>query len=220
MKIAMLGPVGVGKGTQIQQISEMLNYTRVATGDLIRDQIEAGTELGGELEGYYERGEPVPDDVVMELVRPHLLPAGAWILDDFPRTMAQAHALDEELEKRGVCLDQVIVLEGPSDEELIERITTGRRQSLATGRVYHLEYDPPPDPQEGKDPGPFVQRDDDTEDALRREIESYREEADAIKEYYEEKGILTVVNAEQDVPEVTEDILDALGHPEERTPGA
>ncbi len=220
MKIAMLGPVGVGKGTQIQQISEMLNYTRVATGDLIRDQIEAGTELGGELEGYYERGEPVPDDIVMELVRPHLLPAGAWILDGFPRTMAQVHALDEELEKRGVSLDQVIVLEGPSDEELIERVTSGRRQSLATGRVYHLEYDPPPDPQEGKDPGPFVQRDDDTEDALRQEIESYREEADAIKEYYEEKGILTVVNAEQDVPEVTEDILDALGHPEEQTPGA
>ncbi len=218
MKIAILGPVGVGKGTQIQQISEMLNYTRVATGDLIRDQIEAGTELGGELEGYYERGEPVPDDMVMELVRPHLLPAGAWILDGFPRSMAQVHALEEELEKRGVSLDQVIVLEGPSDEELIERVTSGRRQSLATGRVYHLEYDPPPDPQEGKDPGPFVQRDDDTEDTLRQEIESYREEADAIKEYYEEKGILTVVNAEQDVPEVTEDILDALGHPEERTP--
>ncbi len=220
MKIAILGPVGVGKGTQIQQISEMLNYTRVATGDLIRDQIEAGTELGGELEGYYEQGEPVPDDMVMELVRPHLLPAGAWILDGFPRSMAQVHALEEELEKRGVSLDQVIVLEGPSDEELIERVTSGRRQSLATGRVYHLEYDPPPDPQEGKDPGPFVQRDDDTEDTLRREIESYREEADAIKEYYEEKGILTVVNAEQDVPEVTEDILDALGHPEERTPRA
>ncbi len=220
MKIAILGPVGVGKGTQIQQISEMLNYTRVATGDLIRDQIEAGTELGRELEGYYAQGEPVPDDMVMELVRPHLLPAGAWILDGFPRTMAQVRALDEELEKRGVSLDQVIVLEGPSDEELIERIASGRRQSLATGRVYHLEYDPPPDPQEGKDPGPFVQRDDDTEDTLRQEIESYREEADAIKEYYEEKGILTVVNAEQDVPEVTEDILDALGHPEEQTPGA
>lgn len=220
MKIAMLGPVGVGKGTQIQQISEMLNYTRVATGDLVRDQIEAGTELGSELKGHYEQGEPVPDDVIMDLVRPHLLPAGAWILDGFPRTMAQVRALDEELEKRGISLDQVIVLEGPSDEELIERITSGRRQSLATGRVYHLEYDPPPDPQEGRDPGPFVQRDDDTEDALRREIESYREEADAIREYYEEKGVLTVVNAEQDVAEVTEDILDALGHPEERTPRA
>ena len=220
MKIAMLGPVGVGKGTQIQRISEMLNYTRVGTGDLIRDQIEAGTELGQELEGYYERGEPVPDDVVMELARPHLLPAGAWILDGFPRTMAQVRALDEELEKRGIGLDRVIVLEGPSDEELIERITSGRRQSLATGRVYHLEYDPPPDPQEGRDPGPFVQREDDKEDALRREIESYREEADAIREYYEEKGILPVVNAEQAVPEVPEAIPDALGHPEERTPRA
>ena len=220
MKIAILGPVGVGKGTQIQRISETLNYTRIGTGDLVRNQIEAGTELGRELEGYYERGEPVPDDVIMDLVRPHLLPAGAWILDGFPRTMAQVHALDEELEKRGISLDRVVVLEGPDDENLIERITSGRRQSLATGRVYHLEYDPPPDPGEGRDPGPFVQRDDDTEDAIRREIESYREEAEAIKEYYDEQGILTVVNADQDVPEVTEDILDALGHPEERTPRA
>jgi adenylate kinase len=220
MKIAMLGPVGIGKGTQSQQVTERLNYTRLATGDLVRDHIEAGTELGRELEGYYERGEPVPDDVIMDLVRPHLNPAGAWILDGFPRTMAQVHALDEELEKRGIGLDKVIVLEGPSDEELIERITSGRRQSLATGRVYHTEYDPPPDPGEGRDPGPFVQRDDDKEEALRRELEAYHEEAEKIKEYYDEQGILAVVNADQDVPEVTEDIIAALGYPEERTPRA
>src|ERR687886_675037 len=177
MKIAMLGPVGVGKGTQIQQISERLNYTRLSTGDLVRDHIEAGTELGRKLEDYYERGEPVPDDAIMDL-------------------------------------------EGPSDEELIERITSGRRQSLATGRVYHTEYDPPPDPGEGRDPGPFVQRDDDKEEALRRELEAYREEAEKIKEYYDEQGILSVVNAEQDVAEVTEDIIAALGYPEERAPRA
>jgi len=220
MKIAMLGPVGVGKGTQIQRISERLNYTRLATGDLVRRHIEAGTELGRELKDYYERGEPVPDDVVMELVRPNLNPAGAWILDGFPRTMAQVHALDEELEKRSISLDKVIILEGPNDEELIERITSGRRQSLATGRVYHTEYDPPPEPGEGRDPGPFVQRDDDKEEALRRELEAYREEAEKIKEYYDEQGILAVVNADQDVPEVTEDIIEALGYPEERAPRA
>jgi adenylate kinase len=220
MKIAMLGPVGVGKGTQIQRISERLNYTRLSTGDLVRDQIEAGTELGRKLEDYYERGEPVPDDAIMDLVQPHLNPAGAWILDGFPRTIAQVHALDEELEKRGIGLDKVIILEGPSDEELIERITSGRRQSLATGRVYHTEYDPPPDPGEGRDPGPFVQRDDDKEEALRRELEAYREEVEKIKEYYDEQGILAVVNADQDVSEVTEGIIAALGYPEERAPRA
>ncbi len=216
MKISMLGPVGTGKGTQIQRISERLNYARVATGDLIRDQIKADTEVGREIRGYVDRGEPVPDEVVMDLARPHLNPAGGWILDDYPRTMEQARALDEELEKRGISLDRVIVLEGPDDEELIERVSSGRLHSLATGRVYHTEYNPPPDPNKGEDPGPFVQRDDDTEEALRRQLESWHQEADAIKEHYDEQGILAVVDADQDVEKITEDILEALNHPRRR----
>ena len=214
MKIALLGPVGVGKGTQAQRLAERLNYTRVSTGDLVRDQIEADTELGREIKEHVDRGEPVPDEVIMELTRPHLQPAGAWILDGIPRTIGQARELDEELEKRGISLDRVVVLEGPGDEELIQRITAGRRTSLATGRVYHLEHDPPPDPGEGKDPGPFVQRDDDTEEALQRQLEAYREEAEVIKEYYEERGILAIVNADQDVDKTTEDILEALDYPQ------
>ncbi len=216
MKISMLGPVGSGKGTQSQRISERLNYARIATGDLVRDQIEADTEQGRELKGYSDRGELVPDEVILDLVRPHLNPAGGWILDDFPRTITQARMLDEELEKRGVSLDQVIILDGLDDDELIERVTSGRRQSLATGRVYHVENDPPPDPMEGTDPGPFVQRDDDTEEALRNQLESWREEAEAIKEHYDELGILTIVDAGKGVSEITEDILDALGNPQRR----
>src|SRR5918911_589251 len=134
MKISLLGPVGSGKGTQAQRISEGLNYARIATGDLVRDQINADTELGREIQGYVERGEPVPDD-----------------------------------------------------EKLIERILGGRRHSLATGNVYHIEHNPPPDPQKGEDPGPFVQREDDTEEALRRQLDAWYEEADAIKEHYEEQ---------------------------------
>ena len=216
MKISLLGPVGTGKGTQSQQLSERLNYGRIASGDLVRDQIKANTELGSEIKGYVERGEPVPDEVIMELTRPHLNPAGGWILDGCPRTMAQARALDEELEKRGVSLDRVIMLDAPDDEELIERVTSGRRHSLATGRVYHLEHNPPPDPNKGEDPGPFVQRDDDTEEALRQQLESWHREADEIKEHYDEQGILAVVDADQDVEQVTEDILEALGHPRRR----
>ena len=210
----MLGPVGSGKGTQAQLVSGRLNYTRISTGDLVRDQIEAGTELGGELKGYSDQGDPVPDEIIMDLVRPHLQPAGAWILDGVPRTMEQARMLDEELKKRGGALDRVIVLEGLSDEELIERITSGRRHSLATGRVYHLEHDPPPDPQEGEDPGPFVERDDDKEEAVRRQLEAYHQEAEEIKEHYQEQGILVTIDAGQEVSKITEDILEALGHPE------
>lgn len=214
MKIALLGPVGVGKGTQAQRVAGRLNYVRVSTGDLVRDQIEANTELGQELKGYSDQGDQVPDETIMNLIRVHLQPAGAWILDGVPRTVEQARALDEELEKHGTALDKVIMLEGPNDEDLIERVVNGRRQSLATGRVYHLEYDPPPDPVEGQDPGPFVQREDDTEEALRRQLEAYRKEAEAIKEHYEEKGILTVIDANQEVEKTTESILEALGRPQ------
>ncbi|HVF00326.1 MAG TPA: nucleoside monophosphate kinase [Rubrobacteraceae bacterium] len=215
MKIALLGPVGVGKGTQAQRVAGRLNYVRVSTGDLVRDQIEANTELGQELKGYSDQGDQVPDETIMNLIRVHLQPAGAWILDGVPRTVEQARALDKELEKHGTALDKVIMLEGPNDEDLIERVVNGRRQSLATGRVYHLEYDPPPDPVEGQDPGPFVQREDDTEEALRRQLEAYRKEAEAIKEHYEEKGILTIIDADQEVEKTTENILEALGHPQQ-----
>jgi adenylate kinase len=214
LKIALLGPVGVGKGTQAQRVAGRLNYVRVSTGDLVRDQIEANTELGQELKGYSDQGDQVPDETIMDLIRVHLQPAGAWILDGVPRTVEQARDLDEELEKHGTALDKVIMLEGPEDEDLIERVVNGRRQSLATGRVYHLEYDPPPDPVEGQDPGPFVQREDDTEEALRRQLEAYRKEAEAIKEHYEEKGILTVIDADQEVEKTTENILEALGNPQ------
>lgn len=216
MKISLLGPVGSGKGTQAQRVSEALNWTRIATGDLVRDQIEADTELGRTLKRYSDQGEPVPDEDILELILPHLQPAGGWILDDCPRTIKQARMLDEELENRGIGLDRVILLEGLSDEELIERVSSGRRTSLATGRVYHLENDPPPEPNEGLDPGPFVQRDDDTEEALQRQLESWREEAEEIKEHYEEQGILAVVDAGQEVPEITEDIIETLGHPPKR----
>ena len=216
MKISMLGPVGSGKGTQSQRISERLNYSRIATGDLVRDQIEADTELGRELKEYSDQGKLVPDDVILDLTRPHLNPGGGWILDDFPRTMEQARMLDEDLENRGISLDAVIVLDGPDDDELIERVSSGRLQSLATGRVYHAENDPPPDPGEGTDPGPFVPRDDDTEEALKNQLESWREEAEAIKEHYDEQGILTIVDASKNVSEITEEIIEALGHPAER----
>ena len=132
MKISILGPVGSGKGTQSQRISQRLNWTRISTGDLVRDQIEADTPLGRKLKEDNDQGDPVPDDVVIKLALPNLQPSGGWILDDCPRTMEQARLLDKELEKRSSGLSHVIVLEGPSDDELIERITSGRRTSPAT----------------------------------------------------------------------------------------
>lgn len=118
---------------------------------------------------YYDRGEPVPDEVVLPLVLSRVRCAGGWILDNFPASVAQAEALDAELEERGAGgLSRVIALEGPSEEELTERVLSGRIHSRATGRVYHLVHDPPPRPEEKLDPGPFERREDDTEEAVRR----------------------------------------------------
>jgi adenylate kinase len=125
MKVSLLGPVGSGKGTQAHLVLGKLNYARISTGDLVRGQLEADTELGRELKGHSEWGEPVPDETIMELVQPHLQSAGAWILDACTRTIEQVRMLDEELKERSAGLDHVIVLEGPSNEELNERITSG-----------------------------------------------------------------------------------------------
>ena len=216
MKLAFIGPVGAGKTTQAQTISQLLvSYMRVSTGEMIRSHIQAGTEMGRRLEQMYNRGEYVSDEDVLELIKPRLQPAGFWILDGFPRTVSQARALDEHLEgRRGGPLTRVILLEGPSEDDLIRRITSGRRQSQATGMVYHTEHNPPPAPSENLDPGPFVRREDDDENAIRNQLVAYREESGALKEHYESRDLLSVVDADRPIDEVTQEILDLLGHPE------
>lgn len=216
MKLAIIGPVGAGKTSQAQRISQMLTgYMRVSTGEMIRSHIEAGTEIGREVEGFYRRGEHVPDETILQLIQARLQPAGFWILDGFPRSLSQARALDEHLEgRRGGPLTRVISLEGPSDTELTQRILSGRLQSQATRMVYHTEYDPPPDPSEHMDPGPFVRRDDDDESSIRNQLEIYHGESGEIKEHYESRGLLSIVDAEQPIHRVTEDILESLNHPE------
>jgi adenylate kinase len=219
VRIAIIGPPGAGKSTQAKRVARSLPFhnrsPRLSSGELVRAEIEAGTELGREMVAYYARGEKVPDETILSLVLPRLRRSGGFMLDNFPATASQAMALDEDLDERGAGgLSHVICLEGPSEEELIERILSGRRTSRATGEVYHLEDDPPPGPEEGLDPGPFERRDDDTEEATRAHLEAHRTEADALKGHYEERGVLTVVDAGRPMAEVTEEILEALGRPE------
>ena len=220
MRVAFIGPVGSGKSTQAQRLSWALPFynrgPRLSTGELVRAQIEARTPLGGRIEALYRAGEPVPDDVVMGLLLPHVRTAGGFVLDDFPASVAQAEALDAELDGRGAGrLRHVISLEGPTDDELVERVLGGRVHSRATDVAYHLENDPPPGPGERLDPGPFVRRDDDTEGALRRRLGAYRREHASIKKHYEDRGVLSVIDARQPLDGVTGDVLGALGHPEE-----
>jgi adenylate kinase len=208
MKIILLGPQGAGKGTQAQRLSQKTGAKHISTGDIVRAEIKSGSELGQKVQDFNDRGELVPDEIIVEMAKPYLDDADAWLLDGFPRNEAQAKALDDALRDLDIELDAAVALEAP-DDELVERLS-GRRTSDATGRVYHVEHDPPPeDPEE--DPGPFVQRKDDTEEAIRRRLAIYHEQTEPLKDYYEERGLLTTVDARKSISEVTEEILSAVG---------
>jgi adenylate kinase len=209
MRIVLLGPQGAGKGTQAQRISERTGAKHISTGDLVRAEIKSGSALGQTITDYNDRGDLVPDEVIVQMMRPYLDEAASWILDGFPRNKEQAKALDEALKEIDEKIDKVVVLEA-SDEELVERLS-GRRQSEATGEIYHIEHDPPPEEGSEEDPGPFVQRDDDTEEAIRNRLKTYHEQTEPLKDYYEEQGILVTVDASRDIDEVTKEVLEAVG---------
>ena len=207
MRVVILGPQGAGKGTQAQKISEETGAKHIATGDLVRAEIKSGSELGEQIKDYNDRGELVPDEIIIEMTMPYLEQNDSWLLDGFPRNEAQAQALDEALDESNMELEAAIVLEAP-DDELVKRLS-GRRQSEATGNIYHVDHDPPPEDDE-EDPGPFVQRGDDWEESIRRRLEIYHEHTEPLKDYYAERNILASIDATQDIPEVTEDVMAAL----------
>ncbi|MGI9050256.1 MAG: adenylate kinase [Rubrobacteraceae bacterium] len=207
MRVILLGPQGAGKGTQAQRIAQETGAEHISTGDMVRAEIKAGSELGQKIQEYNDRGDLVPDEIIVEMAKPHLKNTESWLLDGFPRNKEQAGALEEALKDLGIELDKVIALEAP-DDNLIKRLS-GRRQSEATGRIYHVEHDPPP--EDGDDPGPFIQRKDDTEEAIRNRLEIYHEYTEPLKDYYEERGLLATVDATRDIPEVTKEILDSVG---------
>ena len=207
MRIVLLGPQGAGKGTQAQRISRETGAKHISTGDLVRAEIKSGSELGQTIKDYNDRGDLVPDEIIVEMMKPYLDEADSWILDGFPRNESQAEALDRMLADIDAELDAAVALEA-QDDLLVERLS-GRRTSEATGNIYHAEYDPPPDDPD-EDPGPFVQREDDREEAIRHRLKVYHEHTEPLKDYYADRGILVTVNATQDIPEVTQDILEAV----------
>jgi adenylate kinase len=211
MRLILLGPQGAGKGTQAQRLADKVGAAHISTGDIVRAEIKSGSELGKKVQEYDDKGELVPDEIIVEMAKPYLDDADAWLLDGFPRNEAQAKALDEALDDIGEDLDAVVALEAP-DDALVERLS-GRRQSQATGKIYHVEFDPPP--EDGDDPGPFMQRDDDSEESIRRRLEIYHEQTEPLKDYYAERDLLITVDAEQEIRKVTEDILTAVDRKED-----
>ncbi|MBA3389057.1 MAG: adenylate kinase [Actinomycetota bacterium] len=205
MRVVIFGPQGAGKGTQAQRIAQKTGAEHISTGDLVRAEIKSDSELGQKIQEYNDRGDLVPDEIIIEMAKPYLAQTDAWLLDGFPRNEAQAKALDDALGDLGFGLDAAIAMEAP-DDALVERLS-GRRTSEATGRIYHVEHDPPPE----DDPGPFTQRNDDTEEAIRHRLEIYHEQTEPLKDYYDERGILVSVDATKSIPEVTEEVLRAVG---------
>ena len=203
LRMVVLGRQGSGKGTQASRLAAIYGPPHVSTGDAFRAAAGGGSELGRSLKAYMDRGELVPDDVVVGVIREHLFGPGApagFILDGFPRTVAQAEALAEMARPRGI--DVVIDLEA-DNEEVLQRMA-GRRVCTKCGATYNLVDNPPKVPGScDVCEGPLAQRADDTEDAIRRRLEIYESTTAPLIDWYRQRGLLVAVNAVGDVDAVT-----------------
>ncbi len=212
LDLILLGPPGAGKGTQAKVLSQRLGIPHVASGDLFRDHLHRQTPLGQLARQYMDRGELVPDDVTIGMIRERLEQADCRqgvILDGFPRTPAQARALDELLAGMGRSLTAVLYIR-VRDELLLRRLT-GRWTCRTCGAVYHTEFNPPRVPGRcDLDGGPLYQREDDTEEVQRRRIQVYQEQTAPLVSFYRERGLLVEIDGERPIPEVTEALIRAI----------
>lgn len=209
--IVMLGPPGAGKGTQAKVIAEKLGLVHVSSGDLFRENLSRETELGKLAQTYMTKGELVPDDVTIAMVKERLsrpdCGLGA-VLDGFPRTPAQAEALNGILADMNGKIDVVPLISVP-DAVLIERLS-GRWMSTS-GRVYHALYNPPKVKWlDDVDGSPLYQRDDDKPETVQHRIDVYKAQTSPLIAYFKEAGVLTEIDGTQDIDKVTEDILKAI----------
>ncbi len=212
MNIILLGAPGAGKGTQAKLIVEKYGIPQISTGDMLREAVEKGTELGKKAKVYMERGELVPDDIVIGIVKERLSEDDCkrgYILDGFPRTIKQAEALDEILLSMSSKIDAVINI-SVSEEEIIRRIVF-RRVCRRCGAVYNLIYNPP---KQGdicdRCGGELYQRDDDKEEVVRERLKAYKEQTQPLKDYYSKKGILYNIDGAKKIDEIFEDIQKIL----------
>jgi len=182
MRLILLGGPGAGKGTQANHIKEKYQIPQISTGDMLRAAVKAGTELGLKAKGFMDSGGLVPDDVIIGLVKERIQEPDCekgFLFDGFPRTIPQADAMKDA----GVPIDAVVDIHVP-DDEIIRRMS-GRRAHLASGRTYHIIFNPPK--EEGKDDvtgEPLVQRDDDKEETVRKRLEVYHEQTEPLIDYY------------------------------------
>ena len=192
LNLILMGPPGAGKGTQAERLVDDFDLPYYATGDILRAAIAEGTELGNEAQPIVEAGDLVPDELMIGLIMERFDTPEAedgFILDGFPRTVGQAEALDEALDRRGRSLTAALLIDAPA-EEVIRRLS-GRRICVKNGHVYHVENDPPKN--EGicdQDGSRLIQRDDDKPETIKRRLSVYREQTEPLIDWYDQRGAL------------------------------
>jgi len=215
MRVVLLGPPGAGKGTQARRLATRWSVPQVATGDMLREAVAHGTQLGLEARRYMDAGELVPDAVIIGLVRERLAqPDGrkGVVLDGFPRTAAQAAALDQLLEAEGTPLDRVVLFQ-IADEDLVARLT-GRRVCRSCGRNYHVTLSPPRAPGRcDACGGELYQRTDDEEATVRRRQAVYARDTRPLVDYYQRRGLLTAIAGAGTMDAVHADLVTATEGP-------
>jgi len=206
--LILLGPPMSGKGTQAARLTQLLGIPQVSSGDLFRDNIKNQTNLGLEAKKYMDRGDLVPDEVTIGMVKERLHQEdclGGALLDGFPRTIPQAEALDEILAGLGGLVTAVLSVAVPEDV-LVER-ACGRRICRGCGQTYHLKFDPPKEPGIcDEDGGELYQREDDKPETVRQRLAVYQEQTSPLIEFYRVRDILREINGDQLIEKVTDDI--------------
>lgn len=208
MYIVLLGPPGAGKGTQASLISEKMGLVHVSSGDIFRENLKNLTPLGKQAQAFMDRGELVPDDLTIAMVKDRLsqpdCQKGA-LLDGFPRTPAQAEALAAMLKEWGLTVNLVPYISVP-EEELIERLSG--RWTSQNGRVYHVKYNPPKVPGRcDVDGSPLFQREDDKPETVKNRIKVYLQQTTPLIDYYRKQGLLVEIDGTKSIEEVGKDLL-------------
>jgi adenylate kinase len=212
VRLVLVGPPGAGKGTQAQYIAEHLGVPQISTGDIFRANVSQGTPLGLEAKRYMDKGDLVPDDVTVNMVRDRLAEEDAregFLLDGFPRTVPQAQMLDDILAEVGVKLD--IVLELVVDDDEVIRRLSGRRTCRTCNHIWHVDFDPPSVAGVCDiDGGELYQRDDDQAETIANRLQVYGDSTAPLVGYYAGRGLLVGIDATGPVDDITDRAIDAL----------
>jgi adenylate kinase len=208
LNLILFGPPGAGKGTQAERLQRDFQLPYIATGNMLRENVEEGTDLGKEAQRYMDKGDLVPDDVIVEMVAERLQQEDAqdgFILDGFPRTVPQAEALDKQLSDLGRRITAVLLLDVPDDE--LERRLSGRRVCVKKGHNYHVEFDPPKREDVcDQDGSRLIQRDDDKPEVVRNRLKTYHEKTAPVIDYYDDQGLLKRIDGTRDPSDVHDHI--------------